>query len=113
MFSLYAFSPRCFVYFASLVILPLKSHIHLILTSIDLRNASTTPLNFTKSINLAISERGINSMKRTNRPGFIDAIMNETIPMCGRMIHRKNNLGNLTEESQAYDVHGRVGPKIT
>ncbi|KKZ64111.1 salicylate hydroxylase [[Emmonsia] crescens] len=73
----------------------------------DLRNASTTPLNFTKSINLAISERGINSMKRTNRPGFIDAIMNETIPMCGRMIHRKNNLGKLTEESQAYDVHGR------
>ncbi|OJD16217.1 hypothetical protein AJ78_03597 [Emergomyces pasteurianus Ep9510] len=73
----------------------------------DLRNASTTPLNFTKSINLAISERGINSMRRTNRPGFIDAIMNETIPMGGRMIHRKNNLGNLTEESQAYDVHGR------
>ncbi|OAX82092.1 hypothetical protein ACJ72_03554 [Emergomyces africanus] len=73
----------------------------------DLRKASTTPLNFTKSINLAISERGINSMKRTNRPGFIEAIMNETIPMRGRMIHRKNNLGNLTEESQAYDVHGR------
>ncbi|PGG97769.1 kynurenine 3-monooxygenase [Blastomyces parvus] len=73
----------------------------------DLRNASTTPLNFTKSINLAISERGINSMTRTNRPGFIDAIMRETIPMRGRMIHKKDKLGNLTQEPQAYDVHGR------
>ncbi|KAK2810683.1 kynurenine 3-monooxygenase, mitochondrial precursor [Emmonsiellopsis sp. PD_5] len=73
----------------------------------DLRNASTTPLNFTKSINLAISERGINSMKQTNRSGFIDAVMKETIPMHGRMIHGKSKLGNLTEEPQAYDVHGR------
>ncbi|PGH01057.1 hypothetical protein AJ79_08026 [Helicocarpus griseus UAMH5409] len=73
----------------------------------DLRYASTTPLNFTKSINLAVSERGINSMKRTYRPGFIDNILKETIPMHGRMIHGKNQLGNLTEESQAYDVHGR------
>ncbi|EDN11339.1 kynurenine 3-monooxygenase [Histoplasma capsulatum] len=73
----------------------------------DLRNASTTPLNFTKSINLAISERGINSMKQTNRPGFINAVMDETIPMRGRMVHRKDKSGKLTEEPQPYDVHGR------
>ncbi|KAK2735646.1 kynurenine 3-monooxygenase, mitochondrial precursor [Onygenales sp. PD_40] len=73
----------------------------------DLRNASATPLNFTKSINLAISERGINSMKQTNRSEFIDAVMKETIPMHGRMIHGKSKWGDLTDESQAYDVHGR------
>ncbi|EEH20566.1 hypothetical protein PABG_02797 [Paracoccidioides brasiliensis Pb03] len=73
----------------------------------DLRNPSTTPLNFTKSINVALAERGINTMRRIKRPGFIDAILKETVPMHARMVHRKNQLGKLSQESQPYDVHGR------
>lgn len=52
-------------------------------------------------------------MKQTNRPGFINAVMDETIPMRGRMVHRKDKSGKLTEEPQPYDVHGRVGQKNT
>ncbi|GAB7357170.1 hypothetical protein MBLNU459_g8161t1 [Dothideomycetes sp. NU459] len=72
----------------------------------DLRDPSTVPLNFTKSINLALSERGINSMKEANCPGLLDSVLPETIPMYGRMIHGEKN-GELYEESQNYDVHGR------
>ena len=75
---------------------------------VDLRDPSTIPLNFTKSINLAISERGLNSMKHSNRSGFVEAILKETIPMHGRMIHGRDKDGKLWEESQAYDVRGRV-----
>lgn len=73
----------------------------------DLRDASTTPLNFTKSINLALSERGINAMRHSDSPKLVDAVLSETIPMHGRMIHDKDIKGNLTEEPQQYDVHGR------
>ncbi|EEP77461.1 conserved hypothetical protein [Uncinocarpus reesii 1704] len=73
----------------------------------DLRDPSTIPLNFTKSINLAISERGIHSMKLTNRPEFVQRILQEAIPMHGRMIHGRAANGALWEEAQAYDVHGR------
>ena len=74
----------------------------------DLRDPSTTLLNFTKSINLALSERGINSMKHANLDGLLDGILQETIPMHGRMIHGRRKTGDLYEESQAYDAHGRV-----
>ena len=33
--------------------------------------------------------------------------MSDTIPMYGRMIHGQDSKGQLTEESQKYDVHGR------
>jgi len=65
------------------------------------------PLNFTKSINLALSERGVYSMKKANCPGLLDSILDDTIPMHGRMIHGIKN-DELFEESQIYDVHGRV-----
>jgi kynurenine 3-monooxygenase len=65
-------------------------------------------LNFTKSINLALSERGINSMRQSGVDGLVDDILKETIPMHARMIHGRNKLGELYEDSQAYDVHGRV-----
>lgn len=74
----------------------------------DLRDPSTTPLNFTKSINLALSERGIHAMKAANRPDLIESVMAETIPMRGRMIHGKRVSGELYEEGQDYDIHGRV-----
>ncbi|KAK5132116.1 Kynurenine 3-monooxygenase [Meristemomyces frigidus] len=73
----------------------------------DLRDASTTPLNFTKSINLALSERGINAMRHSQSPSLLDKVLSETIPMYGRMIHGQDSAGKLTEESQQYDVHGR------
>ncbi|KAK4034871.1 hypothetical protein C8A01DRAFT_48821 [Parachaetomium inaequale] len=73
----------------------------------DLRDPSTTPLNFTKSINLALSERGINAMRHAGQPKLIEHVMGATIPMRGRMIHGKRATGALYEESQDYDVHGR------
>ena len=74
----------------------------------DLRNASTTPLNFTKSINLALSERGINSMRQAQCDGLLEDVLAETIPMHARMIHGRRKNGENYEESQAYDANGRV-----
>lgn len=78
------------------------------LTGLDLRDPSTIPLNFTKSINLAISERGINAMRHAGQPGLLDHVMSNTIPMTGRMIHGRGPTGSLFEQSQDYDVNGRV-----
>jgi kynurenine 3-monooxygenase len=75
--------------------------------SLDLREPSVIPLNFTKSINLALSERGINSMRMANRPLLVESVLKRTIPMHGRMIHGEKD-GKLYEQSQAYDIHGRV-----
>ncbi|KAI9757705.1 MAG: kynurenine 3-monooxygenase, mitochondrial precursor, partial [Chaenotheca gracillima] len=74
----------------------------------DLRDPSTTPLNFTKSINLALSERGINSMRLAQRPGLVESLLAETIPMRGRMIHGRDATGQIFDQSQEYDVHGRA-----
>ncbi|KAE8378955.1 kynurenine 3-monooxygenase [Aspergillus bertholletiae] len=73
----------------------------------DLRDPTTVPLNFTKSINLALSERGISSLKGSNRDGMVEKILNESIPMHGRMIHGRDD-GKLWEAAQAYDVHGQA-----
>jgi kynurenine 3-monooxygenase len=78
------------------------------LTGLDLRDPSTIPLNFTKSINLAISERGINAMRHAGQPGLLGHVMSTTIPMRGRMIHGRGPTGALFEQSQDYDVKGRV-----
>lgn len=64
-------------------------------------------MNFTKSINLALSERGINALRHSGHPGLLDAILTETIPMYGRMIHGRSSTGSPSQTSQAYDVHGR------
>ncbi|RMZ89092.1 hypothetical protein DV736_g3680, partial [Chaetothyriales sp. CBS 134916] len=74
----------------------------------DLRDTDTAPLNFTKSINLALSERGINALRSSGHPALLDEVVQHTLPMYGRMIHTRNTAGRLTEESQQYDVHGRV-----
>lgn len=65
------------------------------------------PLNFSKSINLALSERGINGLRHAGTDGLLAAVLDTTIPMYGRMIHGQDANGALTEESQLYDVHGR------
>lgn len=79
-----------------------------------MRDPSTVPLNFTKSINLALSVRGITAMQQAepNVPEgerkLLDHVLAATIPMRGRMIHGKKAGGELYEEPQDYDVHGRV-----
>ena len=73
----------------------------------DLRNDTTTPLAFTKSINLALSQRGITALSRAQCPNLVESILSETIPMHGRMIHSRSAGGTLTSESQLYDAQGR------
>ena len=74
---------------------------------LDLRDDSTTPLNFTKSINLALSERGINAMRNAKCEGLLDDVFRDAIPMHSRMIHGRKQTGELFEESQKYDAQGR------
>ncbi|KAG6017108.1 Kynurenine 3-monooxygenase [Claviceps pusilla] len=74
----------------------------------DLRNPGIVPLNFTKSINLALSERGINAMRHAEHSSLLAKVMARTIPMRGRMIHGKNQGGVLYEYSQDYDAKGRA-----
>lgn len=83
-----------------------ESNLSLIL--IDLRDPSTTPLNFTKSINLALSERGVNGLRSSGSQDLDQRIIQETIPMHGRMIHGRDLTGQLYSQSQEYDVGGRV-----
>ena len=47
-------------------------------------------------------------MRHAQCEGLIDAVLGETIPMHGRMIHGRKQTGELYDESQQYDVHGRV-----
>ncbi|KAL2850009.1 hypothetical protein BJX68DRAFT_237191 [Aspergillus pseudodeflectus] len=72
----------------------------------DLRIPGTVPLNFTKSINLSLSHRGITAIEGSHRPDVISKILQEVVPLYGRMIHGRDN-GRLWEAPQAYDVHGR------
>ena len=74
----------------------------------DLRNPATTPLNFTKSINLALSERGINAIRHAETEHLLENVLHDTIPMHGRMIHGRKQTGELFHDSQKYDAHGRV-----
>lgn len=46
-------------------------------------------------------------MRHAGSKGLLDAVLKDTIPMHGRMIHGQDSKGTLTEESQLYDVHGR------
>lgn len=46
-------------------------------------------------------------MRHSDREELIDRIMQDTIPMHGRMIHGKEG-EELWEAAQLYDVHGRV-----
>lgn len=46
-------------------------------------------------------------MRKSGDAELVDSILAETIPMYGRMIHGQDSVGSLTEEAQAYDIHGR------
>ena len=78
----------------------------------DLRDPGTIPLNFTRSINLAVSERGTTAMRNAGRPDLLEHVMTATIPMRGRMIHGVGTTGDLYEQSQDYDTHGRVCTRL-
>ena len=73
----------------------------------DLRDTTTTPLNFTKSINLALSERGINALRHAGTTSLLKDVFTETIPMHGRMVHTRSATGALVANSQPYDIHSR------
>jgi kynurenine 3-monooxygenase len=47
-------------------------------------------------------------MRGANRPGLIESVMADTIPMRGRMIHGKTVSNEIYEEAQDYDIYGRV-----
>lgn len=46
-------------------------------------------------------------MRKAECPGLLESVLDETIPMYGRMIHGSQN-GQNTQEAQLYDVRGRV-----
>lgn len=46
-------------------------------------------------------------MRHSGSPKLLEAVLSETIPMYGRMIHSQDSTGSPTEESQQYDIHGR------
>lgn len=47
-------------------------------------------------------------MRHAGSEKLLQHVKAATIPMMGRMIHGKKKSGELYEESQAYDIHGRV-----
>jgi 2-polyprenyl-6-methoxyphenol hydroxylase-like FAD-dependent oxidoreductase len=57
-----------------------------------------------KSINLALSVRGIEAMRRVGG-GVVEEVMRWVVPMRGRMIHTPTG----EQISQAYSVTGEVG----
>ena len=77
----------------------------------DLRDPNTTPFNFAKSINLALSERGINSLRETGLTSLADAVLSETFPMHGRMIHVRKQ-GQYVREAQLYDARSKVSTTL-
>ena len=70
----------------------------------DLRLPLSKSLSQQRSINLAISSRGIAALQAID-PAATERFMQSVIPMRGRMIHDKQ--GKL--DSQLYDMDGQVG----
>ena len=52
-------------------------------------------------------------MRNAKCDGLLDSVLRETVPMYGRMIHGESKDGQLSQESQAYDVQGRVGLSLS
>lgn len=88
-----------------------KADSHPLTNRVDVREPGATILYSTKSINLALSERGINSLRQTGFSDLADAVVNETFPMYGRMLHMEKN-GEYVRTSQQYDARGKVGIHI-
>lgn len=73
----------------------------------DMRDPEAKANLSLRSINLAISSRGIAALSVVD-PAIVDRFMQNVIPMRGRMIH--DNLGQC--QSQLYDRHGQVRSPI-
>lgn len=58
-----------------------------------------------KSINLALSERGLSALRAT-KLGLEDVILEASVPMKARMVHMGKEGKQM---SQPYSVHGEVG----
>jgi len=70
----------------------------------DMRLPSSKAAAQQRSINLAISSRGIAALQAID-PGATDRFLRAAIPMRGRMIHDREG----TPSSQPYDRSGQVG----
>ena len=73
-------------------------------SSVDMRSPSSQAAAQQRSINLAVSSRGIAAMQAID-PVAASGFLDNVIPMRGRMIH--DSSGNL--DSQPYDRNGQVG----
>lgn len=78
----------------------------LIPSSADMRDPEAKVKLSLRSINLAISSRGITALSVVD-PAIADRFMENVIPMRGRMIHDSHGQC----QSQAYDQYGQVGPE--
>lgn len=71
-------------------------------TVLDMRLEENKRNQRGKSINLALSERGLSALRATGL-GLEDVILEASVPMRARMVH----IGD-KQLSQAYSVHGQV-----
>lgn len=85
-------------------VLPVLNNARLILYVLDMRDPEMKSKLSLRSINLAISSRGITALSVVD-PAIADRFMENVIPMHGRMIH--DSRGKC--ESQSYDPNGQVG----
>ncbi|TGZ80895.1 FAD/NAD(P)-binding domain-containing protein [Ascodesmis nigricans] len=75
----------------------------------DLRDAAERAAGIGKSINLALSERGITGLRNIGDGGaLLDKVLEQTIPMPARMIHS----GKVGEEGDAQPYDGVFGRYI-
>ncbi|PHH80551.1 hypothetical protein CDD80_1063 [Ophiocordyceps camponoti-rufipedis] len=65
-----------------------------------------------QSINLTLSERGITAVKQAGHAALLNNIMNDTVPVIGRMAHGRDPNGSLYERSHLYDAKGRATQAI-
>lgn len=51
-------------------------------------------------------------MRYAKCEGLLEAVLAESVPMHGRMIHGRRQDGELYEEPQLYDARGRVSSSL-
>ncbi|KAM3563252.1 hypothetical protein ARSEF4850_002409 [Beauveria asiatica] len=73
-----------------------------------IRDPGVGSLSPGKSINLALSERGMNALRHAGQPELLQRVLDASVPMRGRMIHGKTVSGDLYEVSQDFDALGRT-----
>ncbi|KAK4994175.1 kynurenine 3-monooxygenase, mitochondrial precursor [Elasticomyces elasticus] len=76
----------------------------------DLRDDIQKPslrVDASKSLNLTLSERGLQAIAGAECPGLLENVIKDAVPIHCRMVHGVNG-DKLTQKSMKYDVHGRV-----